>query len=202
MTIREILDLHPEVQGEERAQILCRDEIGILGCCFHGPYDNNPKKYREALFETIRSGEVRMTIIQLPEPIPRWQRFTGHEKHQRSCGSVAAWIESIGREWDKSTGTGEVYSKAGSRADLQTVDGKLTVEVGLTKVDGVMQCLELGVEVLLVPHVTLGLFGLLLTPLPDKRLFVQLREEEREAILRACLSRHTPYVSEVEGDDD
>jgi len=146
-----------------------------------------------------------MTVVQLPEPIPKWQRFTGHEKHQRSCGSVAAWIESGGREWDKSTGTGEVYSKAGYRADLQTVDGKLTVEVGMTEVNRVMHCLELGVEVLLVPHVTLGLFGLLLTPSPDRQLFVKLREEEREAILRACLSRRTPYVPEAEAeaeDDD
>jgi hypothetical protein len=201
MTVKEILDLHPEIQGEDRRRILWRDELSILGCCFHGPYHRNPKKYRDALSQTIRTGDVKLTVVALPEPIPRWRRFTGHERHQRSCGSVAAWMESVGRKWDMSSGTGETYSAAGCRADLQSVDGNLTVEVGLTGVDRVMHCLEMGVEVLLVPHVTLGLFGLLLTPLPGKKLFIQLRDEERERIRRACLSRHTPFVPETDNEE-
>ena len=203
MTPKEIIDAHPKLPGYDRDAILSLTTFGLIYDAFEDPRYSNPPEYVNVLIDGLESGTVETELVPLPDPPPfneplRWEIFSGQTHHQRVCSSVALWLDGQGRTWRHNQSG---CSCPGGIADLRSSDGRLVVEVGNTNVCKIIDCLESGLQVLMVPYVTCGLFGILLTPHLEKGHVDTLIEFRRQQLIEAATKIHTPYVPDERSDD-
>jgi len=168
--------------GREHADGLSVDEA--VESALHDSRYDNPRRDRAALRAALRNGVVRTARVALPErgvdAAGNYGTF-GRGEHQAMCAQAAAWLDAAGRAW---RAHGIACRCPGGIADIRTVDGKLTVEVGHTKARKILACLDAGFEVLMVPYDTHGRYGVLLTPEAGHEHLLDDRRRETDAVTR------------------
>jgi len=194
--LKKLVASHPELDRFERERLLAVVEaFDIIADSLRGGWECSFSEEIAALRRAVESGVVVWSIVPLPPPVSNWSIFSGKtDDHRRGCGSVAAWLEANGRRW-----THVDLNYGGGRADVMTTDQTLVVEVGGTRAHKVINCLENDTQMLLVPYITCGVFGVLLTPHLKENgvetLMPGLRERKIAAVEARAL-RRTPHVPE------
>jgi len=160
--------------GQGRNEVDALPLWNIVDDAFHDRRYDNSEDEVGALRLSVERGEVVLRRIDLPreedcasEDPHHHARFSGGEEHRRICSVAARWLTSRGREWSCLQWH---LDCPGGKADIVTLDGELTVEVGHTRADKIVKCLVRGLEVLMVPYITMGRFGVLLRYERDLRV--------------------------------
>jgi len=187
-TFEESLAEANRIIEDQRAYVDALKLEEVVDDALHDYRYSNSETNRIALLKALHAGQVvQMSRVDLPGPRDDLRRFSGRGEHQELCSAVAVWLESIGRAW---TADHRRLECPDGIADLRTLDGRLTVEVGHTSAQKILACLDAGLEVLMVPYITAGRFGVLLTPQEghehlldeDRRIAGELAEERGRAL--------------------
>lgn len=169
-----------EIIAESRRLVDALDLVEVVGNALEDArYDNDYDDCR-ALAVALRGGQVvQARRVEFTAAFAEPGRFSGRDEHRHLCSCAAAWLDAAGRKW--------VSDCTGLRcpdgiADIRTVDGRLAVEVGHTRAHKVLACLDAGLEVLLVPYITGGRFGILLSPLPGHEHLLDKERADKAAV--------------------
>ena len=186
--VRRIVENHPELPDYESYEMLTHTMFGLVHDAFDDPRYWNPEEDILELLRAMEEGTVEVKIVELPPPLEGRFGFEGTPIHYRYCAAAAAWLEAQHRAW-----TDTDLWNAGGRADIMTLDKKLAVEAGNTNINKVIDCLEGGVEVLMVPYMTNHLFGILLTPHLREKNVETLLPARLEALKKTATLNRTPF---------
>ena len=163
--------------GEPMAPELTLGEILLSAFTEDSRQENSAEDIEE--FSHIIGKFVQVRVVEMipfkDDGTKGITHYEGSHEHQCLCATAAQYLDSKGIKW--SDGAVDLWCPGG-KADLISLDRKLVVEAGCTRLSKIYDCFREGMEVLIVPFAGGGEVGFILSRKHDHDAIREWKEHQ------------------------